>query len=90
MEQERLEGRRALITGADSGIGAAVSIAFVRSRCCAELLEVEQEDAQHVIQSDRDSGRKSRPAAGDIRDKRFATVVGWCPVKLSLVVLMHW
>ena len=69
----RLEGRRALITGADSGIGAAVAIAFAREGADVALsyLEEEQEDAQHVIQAIRESGRKAVPLPGDIRDKAF-------------------
>ncbi|OAV61461.1 SDR family oxidoreductase [Enteractinococcus helveticum] len=69
----RLEGRRALITGADSGIGAAVAIAFAREGADVALnyLDVEQQDAQHVIQAIRDSGRKAIPLPGDIRDKAF-------------------
>ncbi|GAA4118884.1 SDR family oxidoreductase [Enteractinococcus coprophilus] len=69
----RLEGRRALITGADSGIGAAVAIAFAREGADVALsyLEEEQEDAQHVIQAIRESGRKAVPLPGDIRDKTF-------------------
>ena len=44
----RLEGRRALITGADSGIGAAVAIAFAREGADVALnyLPQEEEDAQ--------------------------------------------
>lgn len=69
----RLEGRRALITGADSGIGAAVAIAFAREGADVALnyLDVEQQDAAHVIQTIRDSGRKAIPLPGDIRDKAF-------------------
>lgn len=69
----RLEGRRALITGADSGIGAAVAIAFAREGADVALnyLDVEQQDAAHVIQAIRDSGRKAIPLPGDIRDKAF-------------------
>src|SRR5690625_5377702 len=46
----RLEGRRALITGADSGIGSAVAIAFAREGADIALsyLPTEEEDAQHV------------------------------------------
>ena len=71
----RLEGRRALITGADSGIGAAVAIAFAREGADVALnfLEEEHEDAQHVIQTIRDSGRKAVPLPGDIRDKAFCS-----------------
>ena len=69
----KLDGMRALITGADSGIGAAVAIAFAREGADVALnyLEEEQEDAQHVIQAIRDSGRKAVPLPGDIRDKAF-------------------
>ncbi len=44
----RLEGRKALITGADSGIGAAVAIAFAREGADVALsyLPEEEEDAQ--------------------------------------------
>lgn len=69
----RLEGRKALITGADSGIGAAVAIAFAREGADVALnyLEVEHEDAQHVIDAIRKTGRKAVALPGDIRDKAF-------------------
>lgn len=69
----RLDGRKALITGADSGIGAAVAIAFAREGADVALnfLEVEAEDAQHVIDTIRETGRKAVPLPGDIRDKAF-------------------
>lgn len=71
----RLEGRKALITGADSGIGAAVAIAFAREGADVALnfLEVEEEDAQHVIDTIRETGRKAVALPGDIRDKEFCT-----------------
>ena len=71
----RLEGRKALITGADSGIGAAVAIAFAREGADVALnyLEVEQEDAQHVIETIQETGRKAVALPGDIRDKAFCT-----------------
>jgi len=71
----RLEGRKALITGADSGIGAAVAIAFAREGADVALnyLEVEQEDAQHVIDTIQETGRKAVALPGDIRDKAFCT-----------------
>ena len=71
----RLEGRKALVTGADSGIGAAVAIAFAREGADVALnyLEVEEEDAQHIIETIRETGRKAVALPGDIRDKEFCT-----------------
>ncbi|GAB3528112.1 SDR family oxidoreductase [Arthrobacter monumenti] len=66
----RLEGRRALITGADSGIGAAVAISFAREGADVALsyLPVEEEDAQDIIKIIEESGRKAVALPGDISD----------------------
>lgn len=71
----RLEGRKALITGADSGIGAAVAIAFAREGAdiAINYLDVEEDDAQHVIHAIEDTGRKVVALPGDIRDRAFCT-----------------
>ncbi|MBO0985310.1 SDR family oxidoreductase [Rathayibacter sp. SD072] len=71
----RLTGRRALITGADSGIGAAVAIAFAREGADVALayLPEEEEDAQHVIELIRAAGRTAVPLPGDLRDQRYCT-----------------
>jgi|SRR5690625_2750001 len=73
----RLEGRKALITGADSGIGAAVAIAFAREGADVALnfLPSEEEDAQHVIDVIRDTGRAAVALPGDVRDKDFCEQV---------------
>ncbi|WP_422114961.1 SDR family oxidoreductase [Brachybacterium sp. UNK5269] len=69
----RLEGRRALITGADSGIGAAVAIAFAREGADVALnyLPAEEEDAQHIAEVIRKDGRKAVLLPGDLADAAF-------------------
>ena len=69
----RLEGRRALITGADSGIGAAVAIAFAREGADVALnyLPQEEEDAQHIAGVIREAGRTAVLLPGDLTDADF-------------------
>ncbi|MCY1425509.1 putative oxidoreductase YghA [compost metagenome] len=69
----RLKGRKALITGADSGIGRAVAIAFAREGADVALnyLPVEEPDAQQVVALIESEGRKAIPLPGDIKDEGF-------------------
>jgi NAD(P)-dependent dehydrogenase (short-subunit alcohol dehydrogenase family) len=69
----RLKGRKAIITGADSGIGAAVAIAFAREGADIALnyLPSEEEDAQVVIKLIEQANRKAIPLPGDISDPTF-------------------
>jgi NAD(P)-dependent dehydrogenase (short-subunit alcohol dehydrogenase family) len=69
----RLEGRKALITGGDSGIGRAAAIAFAREGAdvAFNYLPVEESDAQEVVQLIQDAGRKAVPLPGDIQDEAF-------------------
>jgi hypothetical protein len=64
----RLAGRKALITGADSGIGAAVAIAFAREGADVALsyLPEEQSDADRIIALIEEAGRVAVPIPGDI------------------------
>lgn len=69
----RLTGRKALITGADSGIGRAVAIACAREGADVAInyLTDEEEDAQEVIAIIRKEGRKAVAIPGDIRTEEF-------------------
>lgn len=69
----RLKGRKALITGADSGIGAAVAIAYAREGADVALnyLPAEEEDAQNIIKLIEDEGRKAVSCPGDLSDPAF-------------------
>jgi NAD(P)-dependent dehydrogenase (short-subunit alcohol dehydrogenase family) len=69
----RLEGRKALITGADSGIGRAVAIAFAREGADVAIcyLEAEESDAREVIKEIESAGRKALAVAGDITNEGF-------------------
>lgn len=69
----RLAGRKALITGADSGIGRAVAIAFAREGADIVLnyLPLEQADAREVIKLIEAEGRRAIPMPGDLKDERF-------------------
>jgi NAD(P)-dependent dehydrogenase (short-subunit alcohol dehydrogenase family) len=71
----RLTGRKALITGGDSGIGRAAAIAFAREGAdvAFNYLPFEESDAQEVVKLIREAGRKAVPLPGDIRDEAFCT-----------------
>ena len=69
----KLAGRKALITGADSGIGRAVAIAFAREGAAVTLnyLPQEQEDADEVIELVRAAGVDVHAVPGDLTDEAF-------------------
>ena len=69
----RLAGRRALITGGDSGIGRAVAIAFAREGADVAInyLSSEEKDAAEVMTLIRDAGRKAVALPGDLSDEAF-------------------
>lgn len=69
----KLVGRKALITGGDSGIGRAVAIAFAREGADVAIsyLPSEESDAQAVIELIEQAGRKAIALPGDITDEAF-------------------
>ncbi|WP_243075525.1 SDR family oxidoreductase [Microbacterium sp. SS28] len=73
----RLQGRRALITGGDSGIGRAVAIAFAREGADVAIAHMPEEldDADDTVRLIADAGRLGVSFAGDLRDERFATSI---------------
>ncbi|MDB5586306.1 MAG: family oxidoreductase, partial [Devosia sp.] len=70
----RLAGRKALITGGDSGIGRAAAIAYAREGADVAIgyLPDEEADAKEVIALIEAEGRKALGLAGDVKDE------AWC------------
>jgi len=73
----RLEGRRALITGGDSGIGRAVAIAFAREGADVAIVHLpeEQKDADETAALIRDAGQRALTLSGDLQDEEFSVSV---------------
>src|SRR5437588_4145898 len=68
----KLEGRVALITGGDSGIGHAVAVAFAKEGADVAIVYLDaHEDAQKVKQQVEQEGRKCLTIAGDVGDENF-------------------
>src|SRR5436190_12771195 len=69
----RLIGRKALITGGDSGMGRAAAIAYVREGADVAInyFPTEEPDAREVIDLIKAEGRIGLPIPGDLRDEKF-------------------
>src|SRR3954451_7543313 len=69
----KLQGRKAVVTGGDSGIGRAVALAFAREGADVVLsyLEDEQSDADETARVVREAGRTAVLAPGDLQDAGY-------------------
>jgi NAD(P)-dependent dehydrogenase (short-subunit alcohol dehydrogenase family) len=69
----RLVGRKALVTGGDSGMGRAAAIAFAREGADVAInyFPTEQPGADEVIAIIKEAGRKAISIPGDLRDESF-------------------
>ncbi len=69
----RLQGRKALITGGDSGMGRAAAIAFAREGADVAInyYPTEEPDAQEVVALIEQAGRKAVAIPGDLREEAF-------------------
>ncbi|MGC4792384.1 SDR family oxidoreductase [Micromonospora sp. DT178] len=68
----KLDGRRAVITGGDSGIGRAIAIAYAREGAdvlISYLSEEEDADARETVRLVEEAGRKGIAVRGDITDE---------------------
>jgi len=69
----RLRDKVAIITGADSGIGKAVAIAYAREGADVAFgyLPEEEEDASDTVRWIREAGRRALPMPGNIKDENY-------------------
>jgi NAD(P)-dependent dehydrogenase (short-subunit alcohol dehydrogenase family) len=69
----RLLGRKALITGGDSGMGRAAAIAYAREGADVAInyFPTEQPDADEVVALIKEEGQKAVAIPGDLRDEAF-------------------
>lgn len=73
----RLKGRRALITGGDSGIGRAVAIAYARegAKVAISYLPEEEDDAQETARLINEAGETGLLLPGDLRNEQYCAEI---------------
>jgi NAD(P)-dependent dehydrogenase (short-subunit alcohol dehydrogenase family) len=73
----KLEGKVALVTGADSGIGRSVAYLYAREGADVAIVHLpeEQQDADEIRQAIEEEGRRCLDMAGDLTDPQFCRQV---------------
>ncbi len=73
----KLTGKKAVITGGDSGIGRAVAIAFAREGADVAIVHLPEEaaDAEETLSWVTEAGRKGVSVPGDLREESFCQQV---------------
>jgi NAD(P)-dependent dehydrogenase (short-subunit alcohol dehydrogenase family) len=68
----RLSGKRAIVTGGDSGIGRAVALAYAREGADVAIayLESEEDDGKETVRLVEDAGRRALAVPGDLREEQ--------------------
>ncbi|HEU5029573.1 MAG TPA: SDR family oxidoreductase [Spirillospora sp.] len=89
-----LDGKRALVTGGDSGIGRAVSVAFAKEGADVALTYLEEDDdARHTKSLVEAEGRRCFTFGGDLAEERHCREVVGHAVRdlggLDVLVLHH-
>lgn len=70
----KLKGAKAVVTGADSGIGRAIAIAYAREGADVVInygYDIEDEDANETARLVRNEGQKAIVSKGDLRDENY-------------------
>jgi NAD(P)-dependent dehydrogenase (short-subunit alcohol dehydrogenase family) len=79
---QRLEGRRALITGADSGIGRAVALAFAREGADVAISYLSEEsDARETERLVTETGRRAILLPGDVGNRAVCETIARKAIK---------
>jgi NAD(P)-dependent dehydrogenase (short-subunit alcohol dehydrogenase family) len=72
----RLEGKAAIITGGDSGIGRAVALAFAREGADVLISYLEEDaDAKEALEAAEQAGKKGVAMSGDIGEERHCQAI---------------
>jgi NAD(P)-dependent dehydrogenase (short-subunit alcohol dehydrogenase family) len=86
----KLEGKVAIVTGGDSGIGRAVAVLFAREGADVAIMHLdEDDDAEHVRKDVEAEGRRAIVIKGDVSDRDFCfTAVEQVKAKLGAVDIL--